>query len=117
MPTAIPTLVPHRNDACKLVVLCGALVVVAWVPALAYAQKSLDRGYVLKVPSALDTGWVKTHRHFIDHRLARFEEEADKGGRFKLICDFNPDNRPSACDDFYACDSLADYLLELRNAC
>jgi membrane-bound serine protease (ClpP class) len=95
--------------------LLGALLAVL-TPAAALAQKTLDRGYVLKIPAALDTGWIKAHKRFINHRLARFEEE-DKGGggRFKLICDFNPDNRPSACDDFYACDSLADYLLELKN--
>jgi membrane-bound ClpP family serine protease len=123
MPTA--TLTPDlrrgaaRRASAEAVVLLGALALAALTPALAAAQSS-DRGYVLKVPSGLNTGWIDTQKKLINNRLDRFETERsqnrrDPGARFKLVCDFNPDGQPSACDNFYAADYLADYLLELRN--
>src|SRR5438067_9268290 len=79
MPTAIHTPDPRRGAARRAsvegVVLFGAVVLAALAPALARAQSSPDRGYVLKVPSALDTKWIDTHKKFINNRLDRFEKE------------------------------------------
>jgi membrane-bound serine protease (ClpP class) len=118
MPTPTHTLIPRRNAARRAGVACEVLTALLFLvlsPSLVFAEGSPDRGYILKVPSALDTRWIDSQKKAIDMRLARFDKERHESARFKLICDFNPDNHPSACDDFHACDKLADYLVELRN--
>ncbi len=117
MPNATFTPVVRRSPARRAgagSVLSVGLLLIALSPTFVFAQ-SADRGYVLKVPSALDTRWIDTQKNFINNRVARFEKDRPDGARFKLICDFNPDNRPAACEDYYACAKLADYLLELKN--
>jgi membrane-bound ClpP family serine protease len=118
MQTTTLTPVPRRHAARPAgvtgVVLFGVLMLAALTPAPVDAEPDNDRGYVLKVPSALDTRWIEAHKKFILTRLKTFEEQRKDGSaRFKVVCDFNPDGRPSACDDFYAADKLADFLLEL----
>ena len=118
MPTATHTLIPRRTAARRAGVagdILTALLLLILSPSLAFAEGSPDRGYILKVPSALDTRWIDSQKKAVDMRLARFDKERLEGARFKVLCDFNPDNHPSACEDFHACDKLADYLVELRN--
>src|SRR5262249_41086399 len=65
----------------------------------------------------LDTRWIDTHKKLIDSCLERFKAECDRrdpGAHFKLICDFNPDNRPSAWEDIFVAAKLARYLREWR---
>jgi membrane-bound ClpP family serine protease len=106
-----------RRASAGAIFLFGALVLLALSPAVAVAQNVADRGYVLKVPSALNTLWIERQKKLIDNRLDRFEKDREKQeakGVFKLICDFNPDNGPSACEDVEACVSLARYLVKLH---
>jgi len=50
----------------------------------------------------------------LDTLIDRFEK-TDQHGVFKLVCDFNANNQENACNDYYPCAKLADYLTGLRN--
>jgi membrane-bound ClpP family serine protease len=69
------------------------------------------------VPTLITTEATNRLRTTVFGPLKRFEAEREagqKGRVFRLVCDFNPDNRTSSSDDFEACLKLANYLGELR---
>src|SRR5262249_26378562 len=95
----------------KLIVLAAA----AWalLPPPSRAQEGHDAGLVVQVPTLITTEATNRLRTTVSSPLKRFEAEragGKKGRTFRLVCDFNPDNRTSASDDFGACLNLANYL-------
>jgi hypothetical protein len=105
---------PFRASLCLLAAACvGSFL----VTATNHAQEPHDAGVVVQVPTLITTEATNRLRTTVFGPLKRFEAErgnGKKGRVFRLVCDFNPDNRPNASDDFGACLKLARYLGELR---
>src|SRR5262245_47099638 len=91
-----------------------AALALLWPGALPAAEKPAD-GLIVSVPSPVTTESTGRLRSLLHGPLKRFEQgEARQGGRFVLICDFNPEGRRSESDDFGACYGLATYLRSLQ---
>jgi membrane-bound ClpP family serine protease len=91
-----------------------ALALLLPLPAAA-AEKTVD-GLLVQVPTTITTESTGRLRSLLHGPLHRFEQGAARqGGRFVLICDFNPDGRAAACDDFGASYGLATFLRSLPN--
>jgi membrane-bound ClpP family serine protease len=99
-----------------IVSLRSLLVVLALflhVLAVRAADRPTD-GIIVQVPTAITTESTNRLRAVLYGPLKRFEAGAgQQGGRFTLICDFNPDGRRAVCDDFGASYGLATYLRSL----
>ncbi len=99
--------------------LAGAVLFLTALGGYAHADVSGDRGYILNVPANLSSDWVNQRQKFIDEQYNRFRTSPQRDvpgdkGVFKLVCDFNLHDQPNNCNDFHACDKLADYLTALR---
>jgi membrane-bound serine protease (ClpP class) len=71
-------------------------------------------GMIVSIPTAITTESTNRLRGVILGPLKRFESGASKqGGKFVIICEFNPDGKRAACDDFGASYTLAQYLRSL----
>jgi membrane-bound ClpP family serine protease len=95
-----------------LAVACGA-----FVSTSGRAQEAGNDGLVVQIPTLITTEATNRLRTSVFGPLKRFEAEREagkKGRSFRLVCDFNPDNRTSASDDFGACLKLAKYLGDLQ---
>ncbi|MFO0928061.1 MAG: hypothetical protein U0736_13660 [Gemmataceae bacterium] len=90
-----------------LLVLAGC-VYPAPLPA---ADAPPTEGLVVQVPNPVTTEATHRLRSLLHGPLKRFEQGAgQQGGRFVLVCDFNPDGRRADCDDFGACHDLSSFL-------
>lgn len=108
---------PATPFRASLLLLAAACVGSFVITATNHAQEPRDAGLVVQIPSLITTETTNRLRTSVFGPLKRFEAErgAGKKGRvFRLVCDFNPDNRPNSSDDFGACLKLARYLGELR---
>jgi membrane-bound ClpP family serine protease len=84
------------------------------LPAAARAADPPADGLIVQVPAAITSESTNRLRSVLYGPLKRFEAGAARqGGRFTLVCDFNPDGRRARCDDFGASYSLAVYLRSL----
>ncbi|HEY7426549.1 MAG TPA: hypothetical protein VH682_20105, partial [Gemmataceae bacterium] len=82
------------------------------------AEERRNAGLVAPIPSTITTEAASRLRSAVYGPLRRYEDERNRDpkniGGFYLICDFNPDNRDNASDDFGACLTLARYLRDLQ---
>src|SRR3954454_10366534 len=81
-------------------------------PAVA-VERSVE-GLIVDIPPTVTTESKNRLRSLLHGPLKRFEQSARQGGRFVLVCDFNPDGRRADCDDADACHGLARYLRSLQ---
>jgi membrane-bound ClpP family serine protease len=92
--------------------LVGLLLLASGL-AVGAAERPVD-GVIVQAPTAITSESTNRLRSLLYGPLKRFEAgAAHQGGKFVLICDFNPDGRRALCDDFGASYSLADYLRSL----
>jgi membrane-bound serine protease (ClpP class) len=90
--------------------LIGAILALA---APARAEQTVE-GMIVPVPSAISTESTNRLKSAVAGPLKRFEAGGSReGGKFTLVCDFNPDGRRANCDDFGAAYTLAKYLRSL----
>ncbi len=102
-----------------LPVLAAALSVL-WgsVAAPSARADSAPAGLTVQFPAVITTDTAARLRAAVYAPQKRYEAErqrdGDKSGPFKLLCDFNPDGRPNATDDFGACSDLAEVIRDLQ---
>jgi membrane-bound ClpP family serine protease len=92
------------------------VVLALFLSALAVraAERATD-GIIVQIPPAITTESTNRLRSLLYGPLKRFEAGAAlQGGRFTVLCDFNPDGRRALCDDFGASYGLATYLRSLK---
>ena len=79
---------------------------------------SAPAGLTVQFPAVITTDTAARLRAAVYAPQKRYEAErqrdGDKSGPFKLLCDFNPDGRPNATDDFGACSDLAEVIRDLQ---
>jgi membrane-bound ClpP family serine protease len=92
--------------------LLGAALVLL-LPAGGRADEAASEGIIVQVPPVITTESTNRLRSLLHGPLKHFEARSGQGGSFKVLCDFNPDNRRSECEDFPACLGLATYLRSL----
>jgi membrane-bound ClpP family serine protease len=96
----------------------AVLLLVLLTPGLLPAEERRNAGLVAPIPSTITTEAASRLRSAVYGPLRRYEDERNRDpkntGGFYLICDFNPDNRDNASDDFGACLTLARYLRDLQ---
>src|SRR4051812_28428470 len=97
-----------------------ACVLTALAPAALHAAADADHraaeGLIVSVPPVITTESTNRLRNVLLGPLNRFKDGASKqGGKFTIVCNFNPDNRPASCEDFGASYTLAKYLRSLQN--
>jgi membrane-bound ClpP family serine protease len=121
MMSAKPGPAPRRPDDPKpagRLLLTAALLAAVFAPGTLPAEERANAGLVIQIPGAITTESTNRLRTALYVPLKRFQAEraADPGaaGVFYLICDFNPEGKPNASEDFGACLSLAKYLRELH---
>ncbi len=82
------------------------------------AEERPNFGLVAPIPPIITTEANSRLRGALYGPLRRYEDqrnrEPNRTGTFYLVCDFNPDNRDNASDDFGACLSLARDLRDLQ---
>lgn len=84
------------------------------VPSLRGAERPAD-GLLVQIPTSITSESTGRLRSVLHGPIKRFEQGAARqGGKFVLICDFNPDGRRAECDDFGASYGLAGYLRSLQ---
>lgn len=106
---------PPPNSARRLVVALLTLLTLAPLGGGARAADKPVDGLIVQVPTSVTTESVNRLRSDILGRLNRFEQGAARqGGKFFLICDFNPDAAVAESNKFGACYELAKYLRELQ---
>ena len=72
-------------------------------------------GLIVAVPPTITTESTHRLRSLLHGPLERFKAGASRqGGRFTVLCNFNPENKTAECDDFGAALSLARYLRSLQ---
>jgi hypothetical protein len=72
-------------------------------------------GLLVEMPTSISTESTGRLRSELLRPLKDFEQGAARqGGKFVLVCDFNPEGRRSDCDDFGACYELAKYIRKLQ---
>jgi membrane-bound ClpP family serine protease len=72
-------------------------------------------GLLVEVPAGITTESTGRLRSELLRPLKNFEQGAGRqGGKFTLVCDFNPEGRRADCDDFGASYELAKYLRKLQ---
>jgi membrane-bound ClpP family serine protease len=89
--------------------------------SLGAADKTNDKpnkvvdGLIVQIPTTISSESIGRMRSLLHGPLKRFAEGAARqGGRFVVLCDFNPDDRRSESDDFGACYDLATFLRSLQ---
>ena len=94
------------------------LLLPIFAPALPAAEERRNAGLVVPIPTTITTEATRRLQSAVLGPQRRFEDERNRdpkaAGSFYLICDFNPDGRDNASDDFGACLSLARCLRDLR---
>ena len=84
------------------------------LPAAVRAADLPADGIIVQVPTVITTESTNRLRAMLLGPLKRFEGgAARRGGRFTLLCDFNPEGRRAVCDDIGASYGLAAYLRSL----
>lgn len=82
-----------------------------FAPATVSAAEGPTEGLVVQVPNPVTTEATHRLRSLLHGPLKRFEQGAGRqGGRFVLLCDFNPDGRRADGENFGACHDLATFL-------
>jgi membrane-bound ClpP family serine protease len=99
--------------------LTGSLVLAALAPAIGRAQEAAGAGKVIRVPNPITSEARNRIREVTKDTLERFEAEErqrDPKDRrtFKLIFDFNPDDRPSNTPEFADGYGLAQEISQLK---
>ncbi len=98
--------------------LAAALLLALLLPGSLPAEERPNAGLVAPIPSVVTTEATSRLRSAVYGPLRRYEDERNRNpknvGGFYLLCDFNPDNRANASDDFGACLTLARYLRDLQ---
>jgi membrane-bound ClpP family serine protease len=108
------------NGAVRLscCLLPSAVCILLVVPGLASAEERRNAGVVAPIPTTITTEATSRLRSALYGPLRRYEDERNRDprnvGSFYLLCDFNPDNRDNASDDFGACLTLARTLRDLQ---
>src|SRR6185437_1754836 len=107
----------HHSAFCLLPsALCLVLAFLA--PDALSAEERRNAGLVAPIPSTITTDAPSRMRSALYGPLRRYEDERNRDpksvGNFYLLCDFNPDNRDNASDDFGACLTLARCLRDLQ---
>jgi membrane-bound ClpP family serine protease len=111
-----PHCLPHDREHAGRLALAAVMLVSALAPGVVHAQDLRGSGLVVAVPNVITTESTNRLRGAVYGPLKRFEAERarDPRGVFWLVCDFNPDGRPNASDDYGACRTLAGYLRDRR---
>jgi membrane-bound ClpP family serine protease len=98
--------------------LAAAVLLALLTPRTLPAEERRNAGLVAPIPATITTEAANRLRSAVYGPLRRYEDERNRDpkntGSFYLICDFNPDNRANASDDFGACLTLARYLRDLQ---
>lgn len=112
---ATPVAIPARPDSFPLPLLVLAAVCSLLSFSSIRAQDKPVEGQVVQIPTTITTEIKDRLRANLAGPLKRFADgPARQGGRFVLVCDFNPDGKTAACDDFGASYSLATFLRSLH---
>ncbi|MFO0846536.1 MAG: hypothetical protein U0797_29905 [Gemmataceae bacterium] len=110
--TPVATHDPHRRPSPR----CAWLALALLLPHSARAADKPVEGLIVQVPTTITTESTGRLRSLLHGPLSRFEQGAARqGGRFVLLCDFNPEGRRAESDDFGASYGLATYLRSLQN--
>src|SRR5207253_10426750 len=82
------------------------------------AEEPWNPGLVVPIPTAVTTETTQRLRNALYGPLKRYQAERARdpkaSGTFYLVCDFNPDGKPNASEDFGACLTLAEFLRDLH---
>jgi hypothetical protein len=101
----------------SVVTLAAFVATLVSGPLCADEAPSNGAGVVVTIPVSLTTDATSRLETRVRVLLKRFKDEQahepNRRGPFYVICDFNPDGKTSASEDFYACLKLADFLREL----
>ena len=105
-------------------VLAAAVAVVAGLVSCAPARAADDApaeppaGMTVQFPAVLTADTAVHLRQVVYAPLKRYQAYHQRLGQattgFKLLCDFNPDGRADATNDYGACSDLADVLRDLQ---
>jgi membrane-bound ClpP family serine protease len=99
-------------------ILAAAILLALLSPGRLPAEERPNSGLVAPIPSIITTEATSRLRSALYGPLRHYEDqrnrEPNRTGQFYLVCDFNPDNRDNASDDFGACLTLARYLRDLQ---
>lgn len=107
----------HMGEAGWLT-LAAAVLLAFLTPSAVPAEERQNAGLVAPIPTTITTESSNRLRSAVYGPLRHYEDQRNRDpkntGGFYLICDFNPDNRDNASDDFGACLTLARYLRDLQ---
>ncbi len=93
-------------------VLAGLTLLV--VAGLSNAAEKPRDGLIVQIPTTLTTESTGRLRSLLHGPIHRFKQNAaPQGGQFVLLCEFNPEGRTAASEDFGASYDLAKYLRSL----
>lgn len=94
-----------------------------WLAALllllgASAARAADpvEGLIVQIPTSIGTESTNQLRSLLHGPLQRFNAGRGPKATFRILCDFNPENRRSECENFGACYDLATYLRSLQTS-
>ncbi len=119
---------PMQNAECRMqnkslewfafCILHSAFCIGLLPPPSLPAQERRNAGLVAPIPTTITTEAANRLSSVLYGPWRRYEDERNRdpkaAGNFYLICDFNPDNRANASDDFGACLTLARSLRDLQ---
>ena len=120
MLTATPLRPPARTRALAAVGLAAAAAVLCALlsPRPARADDAAPDGLAVQFPAVLNGDVVVRLRAAVYVPRKRYEAQRRREGKpatgFKLLCDFNPDNKADATDEPGACIDLAQELRALQ---
>ncbi len=103
----------NQGLAARRALLAGLLLLLA-VADLPAVEKTVE-GLIVPVPSTITTESINRLKSDLLGPLKRFEAGASRqGGKFTVLCDFNPDGKTAECGDFGAAYELARYLRSVQ---
>jgi membrane-bound ClpP family serine protease len=106
-----------KRGATRLAALIA--VVGLTLPQAARADDAPPPGMTVQIPAVITSDVATRLRETVYVPLKRFKtyqaRQGPKPPPFKLLCDFNPDGRGDATDDFGACWALAKEIRELQS--
>jgi membrane-bound ClpP family serine protease len=98
--------------------LTAAVLLALLSPRALPAEERRNAGLVAPIPTTITTEATSRLRSAVYGPLRHYEDQRNRDpkntGGFYLLCDFNPDNRDNASEDFGACLTLARYLRDLQ---
>src|SRR4051794_1199405 len=117
-PTATVVALPMSHSPTTTTHPARSVARLGWLPLFLLfpafaAAADKPSGLIVQVPPSISTESTGRLRSLLHGPLKRFEQESagqKEKAPFVLICDFNPEGRASACEDFGACFDLATYL-------